>query len=121
MRVGRAAIVHGDVVKASCAERLDGRLNLLKEDFAAIEDIERQMALFKEDMQREFRFRLSDVDNILREFENRGMSFFDDTMRMVRVMARQGISRCTSAAIGETSKIPAPPPPPISTRGRLIA
>lgn len=67
-------------------EVTDGRLNLLKEDFAAIEDIERQMALFKEDMQREFRFRLSDVDNILREFENRGMSFFDDTMRIARVM-----------------------------------
>ncbi len=67
-------------------EVADGRLNLLKEDFAAIEDIERQMALFKEDMQREFRFRLSDVDNVLRELENRGMSFFDDTMRIARVM-----------------------------------
>jgi len=62
-----------------------GRLNLLKEDFAAIEDIERQMALFKEDMQREFRFRLSDVDNVLHEFEKRGMAFFDDTMRLARV------------------------------------
>ncbi|HEV2844530.1 MAG TPA: dynamin family protein, partial [Thermoanaerobaculia bacterium] len=64
----------------------DGRLELLKEDFAAIEDIERQMSLFKEDMQREFRFRLSDVDKVLHEFENRGMSFFDDTMRIARVM-----------------------------------
>ncbi len=27
-----------------------------------------------------------DVDNVLREFENRGMSFFDDTMRLARVM-----------------------------------
>jgi small GTP-binding protein len=63
----------------------DGRLRLLQEDFAAIENIERQMAFFKEDMQREFRFRLSDVDNILHEFENRGMAFFDDTMRLARV------------------------------------
>jgi small GTP-binding protein len=62
-----------------------GRLDLLKEDFAAIEDIERQMALFKEDMQREFRFRLADVDNLLHDFENRGMAFFDDTMRLARV------------------------------------
>ncbi|MFL6196649.1 MAG: dynamin family protein [Thermoanaerobaculia bacterium] len=67
-------------------EVTDGRLNLLKEDFAAIEDIDRQMALFKEDMQRDFRFRLSDVDNVLQEFENRGMSFFDDTMRLARVI-----------------------------------
>jgi small GTP-binding protein len=64
----------------------DGRLTLLKEDFAAIEDIDRQMALFKEDMQRDFRFRLSDVDNVLQEFENRGMNFFDDTMRLARVI-----------------------------------
>ena len=66
-------------------EVTNGRLNLLQEDFAAIEDIERQMAFFKEDMQREFRFRLADVDNILHEFENRGMAFFDDTMRLARV------------------------------------
>ena len=37
-------------------------------------------------MQREFRFRLADVDNVLHEFENRGMSFFDDTMRLARVV-----------------------------------
>ena len=67
-------------------EITDGRLNLLQEDFAAMEDIERQMALFKEDMQREFRFRLADVDNILREFENRGLNFFDETVRIARVM-----------------------------------
>ena len=67
-------------------EVTDGRLGLLKEDFAAIEDIERQMSLFKEDMQREFRFRLADVDNVLREFENRGISFFDETMRLARVI-----------------------------------
>jgi len=67
-------------------EVTDGRLGLLKEDFSAIEDIERQMTLFKEDMQREFRFRLADVDNVLREFENRGISFFDETMRLARVI-----------------------------------
>jgi hypothetical protein len=44
------------------------------------------MSLFKEDMQREFRFRLADVDNVLREFENRGISFFDETMRLARVI-----------------------------------
>ncbi len=67
-------------------EITDGRLALLQEDFAAIEDIERQMTLFQEDMRREFRFRLADVDNVLREFENRGIQFFDDTMRLARVI-----------------------------------
>lgn len=64
----------------------DGRLELLKDDFATMEDIERQLGLYKEDMRREFRFRLSDVDNILHEFEKRGVAFFDETMRLARFM-----------------------------------
>jgi small GTP-binding protein len=65
-------------------EITDRRLELLKEDFATMEDVERQLALYKEDMKREFRFRLADVDNVLHEFENRGMKFFDETMRLAR-------------------------------------
>jgi small GTP-binding protein len=66
-------------------EIADRRLELLKEDFTTIEDVESQLALYKEDMKREFRYRLADVDNVLQEFENRGMKFFDDTMRLARV------------------------------------
>ena len=75
----------GEHLAGKYLEVCEGRLGLLKEDFTAIEDIERQMALYKEDMQREFRFRLADVDVVLHEFENRGMRFFDDTMRITRV------------------------------------
>jgi small GTP-binding protein len=64
----------------------DKRLELLKEDFTTMEDIERQLALYQEDMRREFRFRLSDVDNVLQEFEKRGMAFFDETMRLARFL-----------------------------------
>jgi len=64
---------------------IDGRLNLLKEDFAVMEDIERQLATYQEDMTREFRYRLSDVDNVLYEFEGRGIAYFDETMRLARV------------------------------------
>jgi small GTP-binding protein len=64
----------------------EGRLELLKDDFTTIEDIEGQLELYKEDMRREFRFRLSDVDNVLNDFERRGMAFFDDTMRLARVI-----------------------------------
>ena len=61
------------------------RLDVLRDDFAAIEDVERQLALYQEDMAREFRFRLGDVDAVLHEFENRGVAFFDDTVRIGRV------------------------------------
>jgi small GTP-binding protein len=65
-------------------EITDRRLEVLKDDFTTMEDVERQLALYKEDMKREFRFRLADVDNVLNEFENRGMKFFDETMRLAR-------------------------------------
>jgi hypothetical protein len=61
------------------------RLDLLKDDFATIEDIERQVEVYKGDMNRDFRFRLSDVENVLHEFEKRGMEFFDETMRLARI------------------------------------
>jgi small GTP-binding protein len=64
---------------------IEQRLGLLKDDFATIEDIEGQLTVYKEDMTRDFRFRLADVDNVLHEFESRGMEFFDETMRLVRV------------------------------------
>jgi small GTP-binding protein len=63
----------------------EGRLELLKADFAAIEDVERQLALYREDLGREFRFRLADVAGVLQQIEARGMAFFDDTVRLGRV------------------------------------
>ncbi len=38
------------------------RLGLLKDDFAAIEEIDSQLKLYREDLARDFRFRLADVD-----------------------------------------------------------
>lgn len=61
------------------------RLKLLAGDVATIDDVERQLALYREDMAREFRFRLADVAGVLQEFEARGMQFFDDTLRLGRV------------------------------------
>jgi small GTP-binding protein len=66
-------------------EVLEERLALLADDVAAIEDVERQLAAYQEDMEREFRFRLADVEKLLGEFEARGTEFFDDTMRVGRV------------------------------------
>ena len=67
------------------SEIIQERLDQLKDDFATIEDIEGQLAIYKEDMTREFRYRLADVENVLHEFESRGMEYFDETMRLVRV------------------------------------
>jgi hypothetical protein len=76
----------GSHLAARYLEITDSRLELLKADFLTIEDVERQLGLYQEDMKREFRFRLADVDNVLGEFENRGMKFFDETMRLARFL-----------------------------------
>jgi small GTP-binding protein len=61
------------------------RLDLLKEDTDTIADVEAQLALYQEDMHRDFNFRMSDVENILYEMEQRGQDYFDETFRLARV------------------------------------
>ena len=61
------------------------RLDLLKDDFLMLEDVDSQLALYKEDMQRDFNFRMADIENILFEMETRGMEYFDEVFRLARV------------------------------------
>jgi small GTP-binding protein len=61
------------------------RTEVLRADLQTIEDIERQLDVYRADLSREFEFRLAEVDNILQQFENRGMMFFDETLRVGRI------------------------------------
>ena len=76
----------GDRITAEYLQLTDDRIILLREDLDALGDTERQLQLYKEDLGREFRFRLTDVDNILHEFEKRGLEFFDETLRLPRAI-----------------------------------
>jgi hypothetical protein len=67
-------------------EVADARLDVLKEDVRAIDDIEMQVKVYQDDLGRDFGFRLSHVDNVLHDFEKRGVAFFDDTLRLARVL-----------------------------------
>jgi small GTP-binding protein len=62
------------------------RLDLLKADFAMLEDVDAQLNVFGEDMRRDFNFRMADIENILFEMEQRGDGFFEDTFRLARVI-----------------------------------
>lgn len=62
------------------------RLTLLADDFKMLDDIEQQLALYKNDMTRDFKFRMADVENVLFEMEKRGNAYFDDVMRLPRVL-----------------------------------
>ena len=77
-------------VGASLAERHAGfvrdRLALLKGDSDTLEEVERQLGVYQHDLARDFELRMSDLDRILLEMERRGHEFFDETMRIGRVM-----------------------------------
>jgi small GTP-binding protein len=64
---------------------IESRLELLKDDFTMLDDVEAQLGLYKEDMQRDFNYRMADVENVLFEMEQRGQVYFDDVMRIARV------------------------------------
>jgi small GTP-binding protein len=69
---------HGTIVRE--------RLALLKEDFATIEQVEAQLAVYQQDLMRDFELRMTEIDRILIEMESRGRDYFDETIRIGRVM-----------------------------------
>ncbi len=64
----------------------DERLVLLKEDVALLEDIERQLAVYRDDLARGFELRMTAVEKVLVDMEARGHAYFEDTLRIGRVM-----------------------------------
>jgi small GTP-binding protein len=64
----------------------DERLALLAGDLALVESIDLQLSAYREDMQRDFAYRLGEVDNILLEMTARGMQYLDSTLRFGRVV-----------------------------------
>ena len=69
---------HGRIVRE--------RLALLKDDYATLEEVESQLQVYQDDLGRDFEFRMADIDRILLEMERRGHDYFDDTLRIGRVM-----------------------------------
>ncbi len=62
------------------------RTALLQEDFTTLDQVERQLVVYQEDRLRDFEFRMADIDRILLDMEQRGQQYFDDTLRIGRVM-----------------------------------
>ncbi len=61
------------------------RLELLTDDFETLGNLERQLDLYREDMVRDFKYRIADIENILFDMEKRGHDYFDETMRVARI------------------------------------
>lgn len=70
----------GTALQAEAAARLE----VLREDREAVEEVERRVAMYSEDMHRDFSFRWADIEKLLVEMERRGHDHFDDTIRLTR-------------------------------------
>jgi GTP-binding protein EngB required for normal cell division len=84
------------------------RLKLLAQDVEALQNIDQQLALFHQEMLRDFEPRLTKLDVLLGEMENRGTRFFEETIRIGRIrslMDSESIKRSFEReVIGDTPK-----------------
>ena len=72
------------------------RLKLLAQDVEALQNIDQQLALFHQEMLRDFEPRLTRLDVLLNDMERRGMRFFEETIRIGRIkslMDSEGVKR----------------------------
>ena len=61
------------------------RLLVLADDLVTIENIERQLTLYQDDMRRQFAYHLTRIENIIHRMNSRGDEFFEETIRIGRV------------------------------------
>ena len=63
----------------------EDRLAVLADDLTTIENIERQLTLYQDDMRRQFAYHLTRIENIIHRMNARGDEFFEETIRIGRV------------------------------------
>ena len=82
------------------------RLKLLAQDIETIQNIDRQLALFHDEMVRDVEPRLARLDVLLGDMERRGFRFFEETLRIGRIrtlMDSEGVRRAFEReVIGDT-------------------
>ena len=61
------------------------RLGVLKKDFSMLTQVDDQLKVYEQDMSRDFKLRISDVENILYEVEQQGQAYFEETIRLGRI------------------------------------
>ena len=81
----RSPLGVGERLASTYLEQVRNRLALLVEDLNAIDNIEGQLEIYCKDMENDFHYRLADVEKVLLAMNNRGMVYFDETLRLARV------------------------------------
>jgi small GTP-binding protein len=75
----------GDALARRYVGAAEERVALLGEDTIALQDVERQLAGYREDLARGFELRMTGVEKVLLEMEARGHQYFDDMLRIGRI------------------------------------
>lgn len=75
----------GELLAERYHQETQQRLGVLREDMATIDNIDRQLAVYQEDMRKQFEYHLTRIENIIARMLQRGDAFFDETIRMGRV------------------------------------
>src|ERR687893_2156330 len=64
---------------------VDERMSLLEDDFKMSENVESQLEVYKEDMKRDFEARMSEIENIILQMNERGDEWFEENIRLANV------------------------------------
>lgn len=91
----------GSALVARYLEVSTGRLALLQDDLRLLDDVERQHAVYRTDMARQFEARMGELDNVLLQMEQRGQVFFDEMLRIGRVIDLLNKSRVQEGFVRE--------------------
>lgn len=75
----------GDRLLQKYDQITQNRLELLRDDFETLLNLERQIEQYSQDMERDFHFRMTDIENALYDMEKRGRAYFDEVMRLGRL------------------------------------
>jgi len=85
-------------------KNVEDKSKLLSEDLQVINNIERQLELFRDDMKHDFRFRISDIENVILSMNNRGILYFDETLRLGRIFDLMNSSKIQNEYVQKVVK-----------------
>lgn len=75
----------GERIDEKYLQVTDERLSVLRDDLATIDNIDRQLVTYQEDMRRQFTYHLTRIENIIARMLQRGDAFFEETIRLGRI------------------------------------
>src|ERR671917_149902 len=64
---------------------VEERVSLLEDDFKMSENVESQLEVYKEDLKRDFEARMSEIENIILQMNERGDEWFEENIRLANV------------------------------------